>query len=495
MRVVVDEAHTSFLDSEYRERMESLRHLDQATAPKVALSATVTPKHEGVLAKSLGISLQKSLVLRSSTARPNHLIQVADVARQAQPPTVSLGLASLLLAVWEKDPSARGIIFVRTVNMLNLLSATAPFPSWSYAGPMSDEEKDQNMSSWLSDTRPGKWMFATTALLHGVDYPWVNAVIFLESPYGLYEFVQGSGRAGRRGQKSLIAIIHQSPLPAILPTKLENRTGKEMHAMIQTTTCRRAVVSLTMDGTSITCAELPTSIRCDACEGSLDPLITQAIVDARRSAVQPPVPTARAGPSNIPRRSPPPTNPRCLLDGKTAQEIAGYRSASASKSRDLIFKHSGCFACRIVSLGHGPCHDSCGMNGISTCSTVPHVPFSCTTLTYKIGWIEWKREFVVSPDVKRCYFCWLPLGILTPGHHRGEMPGNAKCRYSDSAIVAAWHILHTPVLLQGVQEELGFVPGPDLHRSFREWLADYASDREDIRLLSVFTWLCRRFNL
>ena len=480
---------------EYRAGMESLCHLNQATCQKIVLSATVTPKHEGVLAKGLGISLSKSLILRSSTARPNHLIQVADVTRLRQPPTVSLGLASLLLARWAEDPSARGIIFVRSITKLNILSATAPFPSLAYAGPMTDQEKGQNMDRWLSDAHPAKWIFATTALLHGIDYPRVDAVIFMESPYSLYEFVQGSGRAGRGGQKSLIAIIHQSPLPNILPTSLEHRTEQEMHDMIRATSCRRAVVSLTMDGASISCAELPSSVRCDLCEGHLDPLITQAITGASGSVVRPPVPAARADSSGIPYRSPPVINRRSLLDGKTAQGSAEYRNRSAQTSRDLISKHSGCFACRIISVDHGPCHDSCGRGEISACSEAPHVPFSCTSLTYKIGWIEWKSAFVFPGDIKRCFFCWLPMGILTPGLHRGDLPIRTKCRYGDSSIVAAWHILHTPDLLQGVQEELGFAPGPDLHRSFREWLVEYTSEKEDIRLFSVFAWLCKRFNL
>ena len=492
----MDEAHTSFLDDDYRTTMDSLRHLNRATCHKLAMTATLIPKHEGILADHVGISLAESLVLRSSSARPNHLIQVADVARPTQPSDVSLGLASLLLVGWEEDPHARGIIFVRSINKLKDLSAAAPFASWAYAGPMTEEERGRNMDGWLSDAHPGKWMFATTALLQGLDYPRVDAVIFMESPYGLYEFVQGSGRAGRSGQKSLIAIIHQSPLPEPFPTSL---TAKEMYAVIQTTSCRRAAISLTMDGTAISCTELPSSVRCDMCEGRLDPLITQAIANADRSrlnpVVDPPIPTATASPSDVAYRCPPATTSRSLLKGKTAQGNAESRRESALESRDLISKYSGCFACRIVSLKHGPCHDSCGMTGLSTCSEAPHVPLSCTKLTHKTGWIQWKKAFAPSHDVKRCYFCWLPMNVLTGGLHKAELPSNVKCRYGDSAIVAAWHILNTPVLMDGVRRDLDFVSEDDLQGSFREWLAGYASETEDIRLFSVFAWLCKRFYL
>jgi len=84
---------------------------------------------------------------------------------------------------------------------------------------MLDGERDQQLTGWLSEGSPKKWMVATTALLLGVDYPRVDAVVFLESPYGVYEFVQGTGRAGRSGQKSLIAIVRQSPLPTNSPCR------------------------------------------------------------------------------------------------------------------------------------------------------------------------------------------------------------------------------------------------------------------------------------
>ena len=43
----------------------------------------------------------------------------------------------------------------------------------------------------------------------------VDAVMFLDCPFGLYDFVQGAGQAGRSSQESLIAILHKGPI--VLP--------------------------------------------------------------------------------------------------------------------------------------------------------------------------------------------------------------------------------------------------------------------------------------
>jgi hypothetical protein len=60
-------------------------------------------------------------------------------------------------------------------------------------------------------------------------------------------------------------------------------------------------------------------------------------------------------------------------------------------------------------------------------------------------------------------------------------------------VVAAWHILHTPRLFEKLQKELGFVPGKDAKATFATWLTKYGSDSEEIRLLTVFSWLCRQY--
>jgi hypothetical protein len=484
VRIILDEAHSSFLSESYRPTMQALRHLNLATVPKVFLTATLVPAHELVLADWVGISLSQTLVLRSPTTRPNHHLQVATL-----PPhtgdvfATTLRLASLLLETWE-DPSIRGIIFVRSITALEDFASSATFPLYTYHGRMTDEDKDSNLSQWNSSTSPAKWMVATTALLHGVDYPRVDAVLFSESPYDLYDVVQGAGRAGRAGQKSLVAIVHKPPFPTQFNF---NRYACQdgVRAMLDPSTCRRAAISQVMDGRRITCADLPGSPPCDVCQGCLDPIITNAIANS-----PPPAPTPT--PSNPVRRSPPPPLYTTLFRGFSAQGESSSRTQHAKQAKDLIAKFSGCFSCRIKPQ-HLPCHDSCERSGVSSCSISPHLPFSCTSLPHRLGWIAFRKQLIHPSDTRRCYFCYLPDATLTTGQHKSDLPTGVKCRYADAPITAAWHVLSTPELLRAIQLDLGFIPNHDIAQSFSLWLMSYRSETEDLNLFSLFSWLCKRY--
>jgi len=465
--------------------MQSLIHLKKATAPKIFLTATLVPTHEQVLAGAVGISLENSLVLRSPTARPNHRLQFTKISSLHTVPSVALRLASLLMETWDSNRAVRGIIFVRSVNVLEEVSGSSSFPVCTYYGRMTDQQKDAQLASWLSDERPEKWMISTTALLHGVDYPRVDAVIFLESPFGLYDFVQGAGRAGRSGQESFVAVLY-SHLPPPMPNESQYGCREELADVLQTRACRRAGISKTMDGIELCCIDVPNSLLCDFCEGQTDPLIKKAIDSCQASA---PTQDNTPGHSFVPR-SPPKPPATTLSTGFTAQANAQLRKEHGESVKQLMERFSGCFTCRIVSPGHDSCHDQCSNSGTSGCSVKKHLPYTCTELHYSRGWMDWKKSFSWPTDASRCYFCGFP-NLVVQGHKREGLPG--ICKFSDTAVVAAWHVLHSPKLFKKLQKELGFIPGVDAKSSFAIWLAEYGSDWEDIRLLSVFSWLCRQY--
>lgn len=469
--------------------MQALIHLRRATVPKIFLTATLVPEHQRVLADAVGISLARTLVLRSPTARPNHRLQMASIPHTRKPSSVCLQLASLLMKTWDDDRAVRGIIFVRSLKKLDQLSTSSPFPVCTYHGQMSDQEKDAQLGSWLSDTSPERWMVSTTALLHGVDYPRVDAVIFSETPFGLYDFVQGAGRAGRSGQESFVAVIYRNP-PSIMPDESQYGCAAEMRAVLTTPACRRASISKVMDGEELPCSRVPNSLLCDFCEGQINPLIMEAIESPSKSI---PVQENTANRDFVPQPPPGPP-PAALLTGFTAQARTKSRKEHADSVKDLMERFSGCFSCRINSDDHGPCHEECGNSGISGCSIHSHRPFECTNFSYKRGWIDWKRQSFSWPrDVKRCFFCGFPSHTVDYAHKGtpGEFPG--ICRYSDTALTAAWHVVNSPQLFEKLQKDFGFVPGQDVKGSFGTWLTQYGSDSEEVRILSVFSWLCRQY--
>ena len=504
--------------------MQSLVHLREATVQRVYLTATLVPGHERVLADHVGMSLERTLILRSPTARPNHRLQIYHVPDPKILFDAGAQLASLSLKAWEKDPDARGIIFVRSLKKLDEFAVSCSFPVRTFHGKMLDARKEEELKSWLSCENQAKWMVSTTALIHGVDYPRVDAVIFIESPFGLYDFVQGAGRAGRSDQESLVVVLH-SGVPPPPSNESENGCRLEMERVITDAACRRLGISRVMDGKDLPCSKLDNALLCDFCQGCYHPLITEAIkqlpsasaqqrTDNANATATPPNPIATppnpiTTPSNpiatppatpiqrndsLPQAAPQPTpNPSAstILNGFTAQANATARLKHAESVKDLMDRFGGCFTCRIRLDGHVACHDSCGKSGFSGCSTKPHVVFTCTEFSHKIGWIDWKIRYLKWPaDGGRCYFCGLP-NIVAGSHKDSYYPG--KCRYSDSALAAAWHVLHTPQLFEKIQRDMGFTPGANAEADFGTWVSQYGSEREDMRLLSVFSWLCRQY--
>ena len=57
-------------------------------------------------------------------------------------------------------------------------------------------DKEERLQDWLEK---GGLMAATSALGTGVDFPGIVFVLHVGMPYGMIDFAQESGRAGRAG--------------------------------------------------------------------------------------------------------------------------------------------------------------------------------------------------------------------------------------------------------------------------------------------------------
>ena len=53
-------------------------------------------------------------------------------------------------------------------------------------------------------------MIATSGFLQGIDYPYIDTIIFCKMLYGLLDIVQGSGRGSHSGQPSVTVLVTDS---------------------------------------------------------------------------------------------------------------------------------------------------------------------------------------------------------------------------------------------------------------------------------------------
>jgi superfamily II DNA helicase RecQ len=134
---------------------------------------------------------------------------------------------------------------------------------------MESEQRSQALKSWL---KSGGLITATSSLGTGVDYPQIVRVLHVGVPYGMIDFAQESGRAGRGGELVDSVILVEEPrqaMPPVLePVDQQWRTldTGAMHQFIHAGpgACRRNILSMYLDGQSAMCAQIQAA-NCDVC--------------------------------------------------------------------------------------------------------------------------------------------------------------------------------------------------------------------------------------
>jgi hypothetical protein len=266
--------------SHYREKFSKLKELAAFPVQKIFLTATLPPRLEHQL--KVETSMPESVtVIREPTDRPNLCYHVLHYNGNKIDTTATVvKLAHLLGEQFESD--SRGIIFSRYIEEVDELARR--FLECKNHSKMTSEDQMLQFERWRSGI--GKWMVATTGLIHGIDYGYVDAIIFVGMPYGLMNFVQGAGRAGRKGRRSNVFMLHSSEVVQILPqAKWDNADetclkGGDQY-LHNRTECRRFVLTSIMDGFGIRCKDSFNSMHCDICDPE------SALVKACRKLIEP----------------------------------------------------------------------------------------------------------------------------------------------------------------------------------------------------------------
>ncbi|PHS52257.1 MAG: RecQ family ATP-dependent DNA helicase [Lutibacter sp.] len=196
--IAIDEAHCiSEWGHDFRPSYLQLKILKelQPEATFMALTATATQKVLEDIQQNLAI--EKAVIFKKSFQRTNlnyHVITTENI------------YGKLLQIVRKVNASA--IIYTnsrkQTKEVCNFLQKNN-FRSSFYHGGLTTIEKNKSFTNWMSDTTP--IMVATNAFGMGIDKPDVRAVIHINTPNSLENFIQEAGRAGRDGKTSYSFIL------------------------------------------------------------------------------------------------------------------------------------------------------------------------------------------------------------------------------------------------------------------------------------------------
>ncbi|QRW09606.1 Helicase conserved C-terminal domain [Ceratobasidium sp. AG-Ba] len=190
LRIVIDEGHLA-LTASYREIMGLVHRLVRYGVQLVVLSATVPPMHQNALCKAFGDP--SWAVVRETTQRP----EIAYCIVQMRNPNLALQALETHVNFFRPKIvlGETMLIHCRTVEHCKQVSRKLGAPV--YHGGMSTQDRARVFQNWQSGMCPV--LIATTAFGAGVHTDHCRVVFHYGAPWGMLEYGQETGRAGRDG--------------------------------------------------------------------------------------------------------------------------------------------------------------------------------------------------------------------------------------------------------------------------------------------------------
>lgn len=270
-RFMIDECHLVQTSAHYRKNMTQLSELRQYRVPFIYMTATLPLRLEKGLFQRHHIGAAS--VVRGCTKRPN--IRYGVEYLQAPKGEKFLSFAcQQIVSKWEAGRrshwhGARVMVFVR--SCANAEEA-AEYMGCSYyhRDIGTTDEKEARLKDWISGDSGSPFLTCTTAAGAGVDYPHVRWVVHIEDPYGLIDFTQESGRAGRDGETAGSSVyMKRDPRLSAPPTPLDHPDPIDhqgINEYLRGIDCRRLVLARELDESRYWTMCGPADIECDICE-------------------------------------------------------------------------------------------------------------------------------------------------------------------------------------------------------------------------------------
>lgn len=264
--IVIDEIHAVPGSLEFRKVMELISTVMTLKVPITAMTGTLAPHLISGYVKMMGLPVGYTDV-RADTGRPEHKYYLFETGLDG-----FLDATAAFICETSKtlQGSQRAILFVRSKLFGNAIQTVFPGLGFINGDLKDDAKREAIISGWI-EGKSGGWIMGTTSLIQGLDYHDVRLVVFAASPFGMVDFVQGAGRAGRDGKPAKVVMLHNGT-EAYRPqhkTTDWNCAG-EMSRWLKSENCKREGISECMDGKVQTCKTLDQAIPCDTCEPDHD---------------------------------------------------------------------------------------------------------------------------------------------------------------------------------------------------------------------------------
>ncbi len=282
-RVFVDECHLAVTAHSWRPRMVSLARLRCIEAPTIMLTATLPLRMEADLEASMLCELSLTLI-RACTARGTTKYIVRAGVEGGKLMEEAIEVCSKRLACLQNK--SKMVVYCRSKVECEQL-AEALGCNFFYSGSADNEDV---IRIWKE---AGGCVVATTALGTGVNYAGVALAVHVGMPYGLIDFAQESGRAGRGGEMVTSLILLEKDWQAreqmrrLAMRRAWSPDEKAMLDFANTDDCRRLVLGRYFDKKPAQDCISGEMERCDrCCNGVSDWAWSEKEMSGEREAVE-----------------------------------------------------------------------------------------------------------------------------------------------------------------------------------------------------------------
>jgi superfamily II DNA helicase RecQ len=261
-RIFVDECHTIITEAGFREKLGSLKGLYRYAKPVILLTATLPARLERWLRKVMVAG--DAEIIRASTVKRNIRYEVVTVGGRTM--TVEDAVAERageMVAAMTGDQ--KGIVYCRSMRACEELAAMLRCEC--HHSQMDEAAKTKALSTWADGKSASRWITATTGLGTGIDIRGITAVIHAGWPYGLVDFIQQTGRGGRRDGERVESVVVVERYPGWRNqhgSDIEHENREALDRFVNSSDCRRATIGSFMDGVGRECDVLGAE-RCDRC--------------------------------------------------------------------------------------------------------------------------------------------------------------------------------------------------------------------------------------
>ena len=253
-RVVWDEAHKLVTDKQYRLAIAESNKLT-LRVPVIFISATCPPNFINEICELM--VLPEPHVVRQEYIKPSFIYSVRVCGNLKQE-------VKQRLRRWveNRDAGAKMLVFCRTKGECN--SWAREYSGRKYYSGLPD--KAQQLADWTEGL-----MFATGALGAGVDIDGIQDVVHVGPPYTMADYIQESGRGGRKGEVvNADVFLSWSDYSDLMAAPGESLTEDELalQKYLRGDICRNEVLTAYLNGRELgkTCITAE-SLLCDICQG------------------------------------------------------------------------------------------------------------------------------------------------------------------------------------------------------------------------------------